>query len=141
MEASLYDVLRGTFADGRRLESLSPSVWRDRSILSNLERLMNTRQGAIAHLPAFGVPDLSDVYRDMPGSISELQQAIEVAIETYEPRLRRVRVEHQNTDQYAMQLVFLVTAESLDGERVRFKTTFSSDEEAHVLPFRGGGEP
>lgn len=141
MEASLYDVLRGTFADGRRLESLSPSAWRDRSILSNLERLMNTRQGALAHLPGYGVPDLSDVYRDMPGSIAELQQAIEVTIETYEPRLRRVRVEHQATDQYAMQLVFLVTAESLDGERVRFRTTFSSDEEAHVLPFRSREEP
>jgi type VI secretion system protein len=137
MEASLYDVLRGTFADGRRLESLSPNVWRDRSILSNLERLMNTRQGALAHLPDYGVPDLSDVYRDMPGSIAELQQAVEATIETYEPRLRRVRVEHQATDRYAMQLVFLVTAELLDGERVRFKTTFSSDEEAHVLPFRG----
>lgn len=136
MEASLYDVLRGTFADGRRLESLSPSVWRERSILSNLDRLMNTRQGALAHLPNYGVPDLSDVYRDMPGSIGELQRAIAGAVETYEPRLRGVRVEHQATDQYAMQLVFLLTAVTPSGEQVRFKTTFSSDEEAHVAPFR-----
>jgi type VI secretion system protein len=136
MEASLYDVLRGTFADGRRLESLSPSGWRERSILSNLERLMNTRQGAVAHLPDYGVPDLSNVYRDMPGSITELQRSIADAVETYEPRLRHVRVEHLNTDQYAMQLIFLLTAVTARGERVRFKTTFSSDEEAHVSPFR-----
>jgi type VI secretion system protein len=135
MKASIYDVLQGAFGDGRRLESVNPSTWRERSILSNLDRLMNTRQGGISHLPGYGVPDLSDVYRDMPGSIAELQQAIETAIEAYEPRLRRVRVEHQATDRYAMQLVFLVTAETLSGERVRFKTTFSSEEEARVAPF------
>ena len=136
MKASLYDVLRGTFADGRRLESMSPNVWRDRSILSNLERLMNTRQGAISHLPDYGVPDLSDVYRDMPGSIGELQQSIARTVQAYEPRLRRVHVEHQETDQYTMQLVFLLTAVTLDGEQVRFKTTFSSEEEARVSPFQ-----
>lgn len=137
MEASIYDVLRGTFGDGRRLESVSPSGWRERSILSNLDRLMNTRRGALSHLPAYGLPDLSDVYRDMPGSIGELQRAIEEAVEAYEPRLRRVRVEHQATDRYAMQLVFLLTAETTGGERLRFKTTFSSDDEARVAPFRG----
>jgi type VI secretion system protein len=134
MEASLYDVLRGTFIDGRRLASVSRETWRERSIISNLDRLMNTRRGALSHLPDYGLPDLSDVYRDMPGSIIELQGAIESAVETYEPRLRRVRVEHQATDRYAMQLVFLLTAESLDGERIRFRTTFSSEEEARVTP-------
>jgi type VI secretion system protein len=136
MEASIYDVLRGTFGDGRRLESVSRSTWRERSILSNLDRLMNTRQGALSHLPDYGVPDLSDVYRDMPGSIAELQQSIANAVETYEPRLRHVRAEHQETDQYAMQLVFLLTAKTLDGDRVRFRTVFSSDEEARVAPFQ-----
>ena len=134
MEASVYDILRGTFGDGRRLASVSPSTWRERSILSNLDRLMNTRRGALSHLPDFGLPDLSDVYRDMPGSIAELQRSIEASVEAFEPRLRRVRVEHQATDRYAMQLVFLLTAETLNGERIRFKTTFSSEEEAHVVP-------
>lgn len=136
MEASIYDVLRGTFGDGRRLESVNPSGWRERSILSNLDRLMNTRRGALSHLPDYGLPDLSDVYRDMPGSITELQQTIAASVEAYEPRLRRVRVEHQATDRYAMQLVFLLTAETIDGERLRFKTTFSSDDEARVAPYR-----
>ncbi|MEP0548451.1 MAG: type VI secretion system baseplate subunit TssE [Rhodothermales bacterium] len=134
MKASLYDVLRGTFGDGRRIASVSPDAWREKSILSNLDRLMNTRRGALSHLPDFGLPDLSDVYRDMPGSIGELQRSVEAAVEVFEPRLRRVRVEHQATDRYAMQLVFLLTAETLEGERVRFKTTFSSEEEAHVSP-------
>lgn len=134
MDASLYDVLRGTFSDGRRVESVSPESHRERSIIANLGRLLNTRRGAIAHLPDYGLPDISEVYRDMPGSVVELQRAIEAAVETYEPRLRHVRVEHQATDRYAMQLVFLLTAETFHGERIRFKTTFSSEEEAHVTP-------
>lgn len=137
MEASLYDVLRGHFSDGRRIESVSSDSHRERSIIANLGRLLNTRRGALAHLPEYGLPDISDVYRDMPGSIVELQRAIEAAVETYEPRLRRVRVEHQATDRYAMQLVFLLSADTLYGERIRFKTTFSSDEEAHVTPATG----
>lgn len=136
MEASIYDILRGTFGDGRRVASVSPDAWRERSIISNLDRLMNTRRGALSHLTEYGLPDISDVYRDMPGSINELQQAIAAAVETYEPRLQHVRVEHQATDRYSMQLVFLLTAETLTGERIRFKTTFSSEEEAHVAPVR-----
>ncbi len=134
MEASLYDVLRGHFSDGRRIESVPAASHRERSIIANLGRLLNTRRGALAHLPEYGLPDISDVYRDMPGSVVDLQRAIAAAVETFEPRLRHVRVEHQATDRYAMQLVFLLTAETLYGERIRFKTTFSSDEEAHVTP-------
>lgn len=137
MEASLYDVLRGRFADGRPLASVSPEAHRERSILSNLGRLLNTRRGALQHLPEYGLPDISEVYRDMPGSVVELQRAIEALLERFEPRLRRVRVEHQATDRYAMQLVFLLSAETLHGERIRFKTTFSSDEEAYVAPASG----
>ncbi len=134
MNASLYDVLRGRFGDGRRVEAVPPEARREVSIVSNLDRLLNTRQGALAHLPAYGLPDLCEVYRDMPGSVVQLKRAVEAAVEAFEPRLRRVRVEHQSTDRFAMQLVFLLTAETLDGNRVRFKTTFSSEEEAHVSP-------
>ncbi|MEM1043037.1 MAG: type VI secretion system baseplate subunit TssE [Bacteroidota bacterium] len=134
MKASLYDVLRGRFGDGRRTETVAPEAQREHSIVANLDRLLNTRQGALSHLPGYGLPDISDVYREMPGSVVELKRAIESTVETFEPRLRRVRVEHQATDRYAMQLVFLLTAETLDGDRVRFKTTFSSEEEAHVTP-------
>ncbi len=134
MNASLYDVLRGRFGDGRPVESVSPSARREHSIVSNLDRLLNTRREALSHLADYGLPDISEVYRDMPGSLEELKRAIETAVETYEPRLRRVHVEHEPTERYEMQLVFLLTAETLDGDHVRFKTTFSSEEEAHVTP-------
>lgn len=134
MNASLYDVLRGRFGDGRLVESVNPRAHREYSIVANLDRLLNTRREALSHLEDYGLPDISEVYRDMPESLVQLKRAIETSVETFEPRLRRVHVEHQPTDRYEMQLVFLLTAETLDGDQVRFKTTFSSEEEAHVTP-------
>ncbi len=132
MDVSLLDVLQGRFADER---PVGEEV-RIRSVLANLQRLLNARRGAVGHLPAYGLPDITEVYRDMPDSIGLLQQAIKETIETYEPRLTRVRVEHRSADRAAMRLVFLISAELTGGERVRFETTFSSTAAAEVSSWR-----
>ena len=137
MDLSLYDVLQGRFADGRPVgEAVRGEDARIRSVLSNLQHLLNARRGAVSHLPAYGLPDISEVYRDMPDSIAILQDAIKETIEIYEPRLARVRVEHRNADRHAMRLVFLISGEMAGGPRVRFQTTFSSTEAAEVSPWR-----
>jgi type VI secretion system protein len=136
MEAGLIDVLKGRFLDGTELSEVSEDQHRILSILDNLNRLFNTRQGSIAHLPDYGLPDITEVYRDLPYSIDGLRKAIKAAVEKFEPRLRRVRVDHQKTDPYAMRLSFLLTAQLLRGERVQFQTTFTSNELAQVKPWR-----
>lgn len=132
MEASIYDVLVGHFVEGEPLPGVNEDRHRYLSVMSNLNRLFNTRQGSIAHLPEYGLPDISSVYRDAPRSIDGLRRAIKEAIQRYEPRLQRVRVEHEETDQYAMRLIFILKAELTNGERVRFQTTFESHESAQV---------
>lgn len=133
MDASLLDVLRGRFADGRPVgESGEGEEVRVHSVLDNLQRLLNARRGAVSHLPDYGLPDISEVYRDMPDSISLLQQAIKETIEMNEPRLTRVRVEHRSADRDAMRLVFLISGEMAGGPRVRFQTTFSATDAAKV---------
>lgn len=134
MEASLYDVLTGGFVDDRPLSSVSSNRHRKLSVMSNLNRLFNTRQGSIQHLPEYGLPDIMTIYRDAPRSADELRRAIQKAIRTYEPRLRRVRVEHRETDEYTMRLIFIVSAELMNGEQVQFETTFGSQESAQVQP-------
>jgi len=104
------------------------------SVMSNLSRLFNTRQGSIKHLPEYGLPDIMTLYRDAPHSIDGLRRSIRKAVVTYEPRLRRVRVEHRETEEYTMRLVFMVRAEMMDGTRVQFQTTFGSQESARVQP-------
>ncbi len=132
MRISIYDRLTGRFADGRPVEQVSPERQLLQSIISNLTRLFNTRRSSIQHLPEYGLPDITDIYRDVPDSIIELQRIIKNVVEAYEPRLRRVRVEHERTDPFAMRLEFLLSGAIIDGDRVSFQTTFSSNEGARV---------
>lgn len=136
MKAGLYDVLIGQFGDGRRVETVAEADHEVLSIISNLNYLFNTRAGSLSHLPDYGLPDITEIYRDIPDSVVKLQTAIKRAAEKYEPRLRRVRVEHQDEDEYAMRLVFLLTGELHDRRKVRFETTFSSDHAPRVEPWR-----
>lgn len=134
MKASVFDILEGTFANGRPVDSVSEDrclLW---SVVSNLNRLFNTRRGTLGHLPDYGLPDLLTVYRDAPRTADELRRAVKESIETYEPRLRRVRVRRRETDAYTMRLVFIVTGELTNGEKVRFETTFESQKSATVEP-------
>lgn len=132
MRAALYDVLRGTFGDGTSLDAVDEYEHVLYSVVGNLTHLFNTRQGSLPHLPDYGLPDIASAFRDQPHSIDDLSGSIRKAVETYEPRLRHVRLEHRETDRSAMRLVFWLTAEMTQGQRVRLKTTFASENLAQV---------
>jgi type VI secretion system protein len=85
-------------------------------------------------LPDYGLPDIMTIYRDAPHSIEQLRRALKEAIRKYEPRLQRVRVEQVDVDKFEMRLVFIVSAYLENGQRVKFKTTFESQESARVQP-------
>lgn len=132
MDAGLYDVLLGHFADETRVETAAPAERRVRSVVSHLGYLFNTRRGSLQHLPDYGLPDVAEVYRDMPDSVEPLRTAIREVVERYEPRLKRVRVEQADTDLHAMRLVFIVSGQTVGGDRVRLETTFSSSDPAEI---------
>jgi type VI secretion system protein len=134
VEAGLYDVLLGRFADEMTVEAAAPAERRVRSVVSHLGHLFNTRRGSLAHLPDYGLPDVAEVYRDMPDSVEPLRTAIREAVERYEPRLKRVRVEQAGTDVHAMRLVFIVSGQTAGGDRIRLETTFSSTDPAEIQP-------
>lgn len=136
MKAGLFDVLTGQFADGREVAGVSRDEQQLQSVISNLNYLFNTRCGSLPHLPDYGLPDITEIYRDAPDSVLKLRRSIKEAIERYEPRLRRVRVDPQETDPHEMRLVFIVSGEMPDRKPVRFQTTFSSNEVTHVEPWR-----
>jgi type VI secretion system protein len=136
MEAGLVDVLNGQFLNGLSVHEVDRPQLRVLSILDNLNRLFNTRRGAIDHLPDYGLPDITQVYRDLPYSVEGLRQSIKAAVERYEPRLRRVRVDHEKGDAYAMRITFILSAELMRGQKVQFQTTFASHELAEVRQWR-----
>ena len=139
MQAGLIDILLGQFLDGQAVAVENPSALKLRSIVDNLSRLFNTRRGSVAHLPDYGLPDISQVYRDLPLSLDGLRAAIKQVVEKYEPRLRRVRVEQQQQGREAnfdMRVTFIVSGELQQGQKVQFQTTFKSNDLAEVHPYR-----
>ncbi len=131
MNTGLIDVLRGSFVGGKSIEGTSDHEARLLSVIGNLTHLFNSRKGALEHLPDYGLPDLGSLYRGMPDSVDDLRRNVRETVEKYEPRLSRIRVKAQPSESTEMHLSLVLTAE-LDGERVRFKTTFSSAEPVEV---------
>ena len=133
MKAGLYDVLRGCYQDRTPFEAVPEVSQRLKSVMGNLTRLFNTRQGSIEHLPDYGLPDTSSVYYHAPYAVDGLRQAVKEVVQKYEPRLHKIYVEHQSTEvSDDMRVMLLITAELDTGERVRFQTTFASDDLVHV---------
>jgi type VI secretion system protein len=130
MRSSIYDVLRGSFeSDERPLHHIPEKRRRVLSIVDNLDRLFNTRRGAIEHMMDYGLPDISEIYRDVPESIPDLQAAIQETVEKYEPRLTDVQVQHQENEQepFEMKLTFILSGRLVGREKIQFETTFQSE--------------
>ena len=131
---ALFDVLEGRFGGVIPVDTVSESEHRVHSIVGNLQRLLNTRQGAVSHMPTYGLPDLSSIHRDAPDSFEVLRKAIRQAVLDYEPRLHRVRVEPRAVDPYMMRVTFIISGEVERGRRIRLETTFGSQELTDVRP-------
>jgi type VI secretion system lysozyme-like protein len=101
-----------------------------RSILANLQNVLNTCQGNCLTDEKYGLPHLTAVRSAMPGSIAPYEAAIRNTIEKNEPRLTAVRVRHSPTSERGFDLRFEVSGliQDEDGRRtIRFET-FADDE-------------
>lgn len=61
---SLYDILYGNFAGGLDLNTVSETDQVILSVLDNMQRILNCRAGTLAHLPDYGLPDMTAVLGD-----------------------------------------------------------------------------
>lgn len=92
MNQDLFETLTGAFLDGTPIDAVPVHeriIW---SIRDNLTRLFASRAGLLPHLPDYGLPDITEIYRQMPYGIPKLKEAMETAIAEYEPRLKNARV-------------------------------------------------
>lgn len=62
------------------------------SVMRNLQKLLNTRQGEALIQPDYGMPDITDCAEGAPETLDRVCHAIKSTIENFEPRLHRVRV-------------------------------------------------
>ncbi|MNF72341.1 Lysozyme [compost metagenome] len=90
---SLYETLLQNFNGDLDLYRVSEEDQHTLSVLDNLQRILNSRAGALAHLPDYGLPDMGQILQGLPGSAHQLMGIMQETLIKYEPRLATVNIE------------------------------------------------
>lgn len=100
------------------------------SITLHLQNVLNTRQGGVQIAEDYGLPDFNDVLHSQAGAAREIEKAIRLTIQKYEPRLRAVRVRYIPIEGDLMSLNFEIHARlAVEGEEepVVFESQLGQD--------------
>ncbi|MSN26935.1 MAG: type VI secretion system baseplate subunit TssE [Geobacter sp.] len=99
------------------------------SVLSHLQRILNTRQGNVPIADDYGVPDFLDFLQTYPESVHEIERNIRNAIDKYEPRLSGASVTYVPDEEDALTLRFQIIASLTmeGGRKVFFETVVDTD--------------
>ncbi|TBL64984.1 type VI secretion system baseplate subunit TssE [Hafnia alvei] len=89
---SLYEMLYGNFTGGLDLHQVSEENQVILSVLDNMQRILNCRAGTLAHLPDYGLPDMTKILQGMPGAAHQLMGTLSDVLLKYEPRLKKITV-------------------------------------------------
>lgn len=89
---SLYDMLAGNFTGGLDLHQVNGPNQVILSVLDNMQRILNCRAGTLAHLPDYGLPDMSTILQGLPGTTHQLMSTLSDVLLKFEPRLKKIEV-------------------------------------------------
>ena len=89
---SLYEILYGNFIGELDLHQVSEENQVILSVLDNMQRILNCRAGTLAHLPDYGLPDMTKILQGMPGTAHELMGTLSAVLLKYEPRLKKITI-------------------------------------------------
>ncbi|MGJ3448443.1 type VI secretion system baseplate subunit TssE [Enterobacter sp. PTB] len=120
---SLHDMLYGNFEGEIELHQVSEENQHIMSVLDNLRRILNARAGSLAHLPDYGLPDMTLILQGMPGTVHALKSTLATTLLKYEPRIQDINVVILEQTQPG-ELRYAIEAELQDGGLVRFGTEF-----------------
>lgn len=123
MTPSLYDILYGNFEGDLELDAVSEENQVILSVLDNMQRILNSRTEALAHLPDYGLPDMTRILQGMPGTAHQLMHTLSGVLLKYEPRLKRIDVVLLEQSMPG-ELRYAIDAELKEGGLVRFGTEF-----------------
>lgn len=76
----LFERITGHFAEDGAIDELSPEEQTFYSVRDNIQRILNSRSHALAHLPRYGLDDLSEICRHLPASAHKLRSEIEATL-------------------------------------------------------------
>lgn len=89
---SLYELLYGNFTGGLDLHQVSEPNQVILSVLDNMQRILNCRAGTLAHIPDYGLPDMTTILQGLPGTAHQLMSTLSAVLLKYEPRLSSINV-------------------------------------------------
>ncbi|WP_312629000.1 type VI secretion system baseplate subunit TssE [Scandinavium sp.] len=89
---SLYEMLCGNFAGDLDLHQVSEESQVILSVLDNMQRILNCRAGTLAHIPDYGLPDMTTILQGLPGTAHKLMSTLSGVLLKYEPRLSSIEV-------------------------------------------------
>ncbi|MCT4702671.1 type VI secretion system baseplate subunit TssE [Enterobacteriaceae bacterium H20N1] len=120
---SLCEMLYGNFAGDLDLQQVSEENQVILSVLGNMQRILNCRAGTLAHLPDYGLPDMTTILQGLPGTAHKLMATLSTVLLKYEPRLKSIEV--VLLDQHVPgELRYAIYAELTDVGLVRYGTEF-----------------
>jgi type VI secretion system protein len=96
-----------------------------RSVLRNLQHILNSRLGDAPAQPDLGMPSPSEITHASPDAINLIMRNLRSCIEKYEPRLIDIEIAHVEAGDEILTLRFQVTARlvvSKDGATISFDT-------------------
>ncbi len=132
-DRSLFERLEAATHPARLPAPFSASALSE-SVINNIRRIFNARQGSCETRPDYGVPDLNDVVRMHLEAVPAIERAVRTQIELFEPRLRDVQVRFEPDSEDPLSLGFAVTATLVgeNEERIRFDTRLGDDRRLRV---------
>ncbi len=122
----LFEAITGHFANGAPIDAFDEATQTFLSVQDNIQRILNSRRNSLAHVPDYGLGDLSKVYRHLPASAHTLKREIETTLLAYEPRLKAIDIELHDTEP-GMLLSFTMTCTLHQLGLVRYGTHFLPD--------------
>lgn len=120
----LLEKITGTYLDGTPVRAVPSAQRRQLSVVEHIQRLLESRKGMLIHMPDFGMPDIGDLFRRLPGSATEIQTEMEALIRKYEPRMENARVHFQEFDAAQARVRFRITGSLTGSGRVQFESSF-----------------
>lgn len=131
LNPSLYEMLLQNFEGEMDLHQVGEEDQLTLSVLDNLQRILNSRAGSIAHLPDYGLPDMGLLMQGLPSAAHGLMDSIADTLLKYEPRL--VAVDVKLLPQRATgHLEYSLDVQLGSGKRVSFVTSLGAEGKALV---------
>lgn len=98
----------------RRGEPPSPTATesiedRIASVVANVRRIVNSREGNAPAQPDYGMPAPSEIVHAFPHAIDRVQRQLKLQLQRYEPRLRELEVLHLEVENEPIKMFFQVS--------------------------------